>query len=808
MSAKPDLKAPEPPETDMVTIEVNGRPLKARKGSMVIQVTDAAGIYIPRFCYHHKLPVAANCRMCLVEIEKAPKPMPACATPVVEGMKVYTHSTLARDAQKGVMEFLLINHPLDCPVCDQGGECPLQDLALGYGEDVSRYAEKKRVVHDQDIGPLIATEMTRCIHCTRCVRFGQQIAGIMELGMTGRGEHSEIGTFISRSVNSELSGNVIDICPVGALTSKPFRFTARAWELENHPSVSPHDCVGSNLNVQSRRHRVMRVLPRENEAINECWLSDRDRFSYEALNSSERLQQPMIRADGRWEEVDWKTALEFTAAGLRKIIDQHGSQQIGALAAPGSTLEEFYLLQKLMRSLGSANVDHRLHQRDFSDDEVLPVFPWLGQSIEALERVSAALLVGSNIRKEQPLLGLRLRKAHKQGGQIMAINPVDYDFGFPVAHKVVSTPTGMLASLTGVAHALADLKKRPLGKVPAWFDKEVPGKRERDIAQALAMAGDAGAVLLGGLATSHPEAATLRALADLVGELAGARLGTLAAANGASAWLAGCVPHRSVGGASTTRGRDAHDMIHTPLKAYVLLGVEPELDCLSGAQAGDAMAAAEFVVMLTPFKPASAPTRAMQYADVLLPQAPFTETEGTFVNCEGRPQSFTAAVRPLGETRPGWKILRVLGNYLGQPGFEQETVADVRAEIATAGISPSNTLHQRNWPDRLSESQDTLARIYDVPMYRIDSLVRRAPALQRTADNPEPAAYVNDALAKSLGLNDGTSVIVRVADDTASLKLAVDARVPDGCVLIPAGYPETAALGVRGSVSVVEAKAT
>ena len=808
MSAKPDIKVPEPPETDMVTIEVNGRALKARKGSMVIQVTDAAGIYIPRFCYHHKLSVAANCRMCLVEIEKAPKPMPACATPVVEGMKVYTHSTLARDAQKGVMEFLLINHPLDCPVCDQGGECPLQDLALGYGKDVSRYAEKKRVVHDQDIGPLIATEMTRCIHCTRCVRFGQQIAGIMELGVTGRGEHSEIGTVIARSVTSELSGNVIDICPVGALTSKPFRFTARAWELGNHPSVAPHDCVGSNLNVQSRRDKVMRVLPRENEAINECWLSDRDRFSYQALNSSERLQQPMIRSDGRWEEVDWKTALEFVAAGLRKTIDQHGSDQIGALAAPGSTLEEFYLLQKLMRSLGCANVDHRLRQFDFSDDEALPIFPWLGRSIQALQSASAVLLIGSNIRKEQPLLGLRLRQAQNQGAQIMAINPVDYDFAFALAQKVITTPAGMLASLAGVAHTLADLKKRPLGKVPQWFDQHAPGERERDIARTLAMAGDAGVVLLGALAASHPEAATLRALADLVSELAGTQVGTLAAANGAGAWLAGCVPHRSAAGASTTRGRDVHEMIHKPLKAYILLGIEPELDVLEGAQAGDAMAAAEFVVMMTPFKPASAPTRAMQYADVLLPLAPFTETEGTFVNCEGRAQSFTAAVRTLGEARPGWKILRVLGNYLGQPGFEQETVGGVRAEIGAAGVSPSSALRERNWPDRLGGEQSALARIYDVPLYRVDSLVRHAPALQQTGDNLAPAAYVNDAQAKRLGLSDGASVIVRVADNAASLKLVVDVRVPDGCVLVPGGYSETAALGVHGPVSVLEAKAT
>ncbi len=800
MSAKPDMSTTQPPDADMVTIEVNGKPLRAKKGSMVIQVTDAAGIYVPRFCYHHKLPVAANCRMCLVEIEKAPKPMPACATPVAEGMKVFTRSALAHDAQRGVMEFLLINHPLDCPICDQGGECPLQDLALGYGKDVSRYAEKKRVVHDKNIGPLIATEMTRCIHCTRCVRFGQQLAGIMELGATGRGEHTEIGTFIERSVDSELSGNVIDICPVGALTSKPFRFTARAWELTRHASISPHDCVGSNLDVESRRHKVMRVLPRDNETINECWLSDRDRFSYTALNRSDRLQSPMIRDGERWQEVDWGTALEFAVAGLRRVIDQQGSNQIGALAAPVSTLEECHLLQKLLRSLGSSNVDHRLRQSDFSDDQVLPPFPWLGQSIQALEDLESALLVGSNIRKEQPLLGLRLRHAARKGGQIMAINPVDHDLALPLAHKIAATPTDMIMSLAGVANALAARGKATRDKFPEWLSKRVPTASEQAIAQVLVTRQPA-AVLLGNLATSHPQAATLRALADLVAELAGAALGVLGEANSAGAWLAGCVPHRETAGKAINPGRNAYSMIREPLQAYVLLGVEPELDCLEGARARSAMEAAKFVVMMTPFTPASAPTAAMQYAHVLLPLAPFTETDGTFVNCEGRWQSFTAAVRPLGEARPGWKILRILGSRLGQPGFDYSTVEEVRAEIGAQTPTSSNKLSERLLPRELHVDGKTLQRIYEVPLYRVDSVVRRAEALQHTADSPKPAARMSAAQAASLNVSDGTRVRVRVADSEVVLGVVIDARVPDQCVLIPAGCSETVSLDAHGAVS-------
>ncbi len=800
MSAKPEFKS-EPAAPDAVTIEVNGRSLPARKGQMIIQVTDAAGIYIPRFCYHAKLSVAANCRMCLVEVEKAPKPLPACATPVADGMKVFTRSALARDAQKGVMEFLLINHPLDCPICDQGGECPLQDLALGYGKDVSRFALGKRVVPDENIGPLIATEMTRCIHCTRCVRFGQEIAGVMELGMIGRGEHAQIRTFLARSVDSELSGNVIDLCPVGALTSKPFRFTARAWELESHASVSPHDCVGSNLNVQSLRHKVMRVLPRENAHINECWLSDRDRFSYQGLGGPERLRAPMIRQDGRWEEVDWATALDFSVAQLRGLLERHGADALGALAAPGSTLEEFYLLQKLLRALGSGNVDHRLRQLDFSDDDLAPLYPSLGQSLHELEALEAVLLVGANVRKEQPILGHRLRQAVRRGARIMALNPIDYDLAFPLAARLITDPGALPAALARVAKAVMEARRRPVEALPSWFAALAPGEPERAIARHLAES-ERVAIVLGGLAAGHPQAAALRALAGWIAELIGGRLALLCEGNGAGAWLAGCVPHRGPLAREAQRGRDTQAMLVEPRKGYVLLGLEPELDCLDGAGAARALEAAALVLLLTAFKPPAA----MQYADVLLPITPFSENEGTFVNCEGRAQGFTPAVRALGEARPAWKVLRVLGNRLRQDGFEQLMVAEVRGEIGLGELTPNARPGRYALPTALPEATTGLARIAEVPPYRVDGIVRRAGALQQTADNPKPAARVNAREAERLGLVAGEAVCVRVGETQVQLDLVIDARIADGALLVPSGYRETAALAPHGPIGVRRAK--
>ncbi len=772
---------------------------------MVIQAADAAGVYIPRFCYHDKLSVAANCRMCLVEIEKAPKPMPACATPVADGMKVMTKSHSAREAQKGTMEFLLINHPLDCPICDQGGECELQDLSVG--KDVSRYQEAKRVVPSDDIGSLIATEMTRCIHCTRCVRFGQEIAGIMELGATGRGEHTRIRTFIDRSVESEMSGNMIDLCPVGALTSKPFRFRARNWEMQDHASVSPHDAVGSNVIVQTRGHEVMRVLPRDNEEINECWLSDRDRFSYEALSSPDRLERPMIKRDGAWEEVSWEQALDFTVAGFRKILKGKGADHIGALVSPTSTLEEFYLLQKLMRGLGSGNVDHRLRQVEFGDDDIMPSFPWFGKSIADFETVDAALLIGSNIRKEQPILGHRLRKAARKGAAIMAVNPVDYAFTYPLAGKVICNPAELTSHLAAIVKVLADKSDKSLPSAARkWLTGVKPDDQETRIAATL-MKKKKAIVLFGPLAQNSFCAPAARALAELIAELSGATFGLLPEANSVGGWLAGCVPHRGVGGvggAEVATGRDARSMISKPLRGYLLFGIEPELDCGDGSRARTAMHAADFVAMVSVFKPSETGTTAKEYADVLLPMGPFTETAGTYINGEGRAQTFTGAVKPRGEARPGWKILRVLGSMMELDGFGYNNIDDIRSDLNLGDVPASSKLVKWRIPEKAESRSTDLNRIAEVAIYAVDPIVRRADALQQTRDNAGPAARMNASQVEKSGLSENDRVVVRMVEGSAELELVIDPRIPDGCVLVAQGHPETAILGACGPATVVK----
>jgi NADH-quinone oxidoreductase subunit G len=779
---------------NMLKIEIDGKQLEVAPGSTIIEAADAAGISIPRFCYHPKLSVAANCRMCLVDVEKAPKPLPACATPVADGMKIATHSAKAIAAQKGVMEFLLINHPLDCPICDQGGECELQDLAVGYGGDVSRYQEMKRVVKDKDIGPLIATEMTRCIHCTRCVRFGEELAGIMELGATGRGEHMRIGTYVAQSVDSELSGNMIDLCPVGALTSKPFRYSARTWELNDVPGVSPHDCVGANLNVQVRRNKVMRVLPRANEDVNEIWLADRDRFSYEALNSLERLLKPMIRVNGAWRETDWSTALNVAVDGMQKVIAAHGPQGIGALASPTSTVEEFYLLQKLVRALGSGNVDHRLRQRDFTDDAEAPLFPGLGLPIRELETVDAALLIGSNIRKDQPLLGLRLRKAFLHGATLFAVNPVDYDFTFDLKAKAISDPAAMPAVLARIARALAESTGAALPAEVTTLAGAEPGVAERAMAAGLKDAKNA-SVLFGNFAMAHPQAALLRALADLITELAGAHLGFLPEANGVGGWLAGCLPERGANGTpAQPAGRNAREMLAQPLKGYFVFGAEPELDGADGKQAQTALRQAGCVVAFSAFK-----SSLSDVAHVLLPLAPFTETHGTFVNAEGRFQSFNAAVTPAGEARPGWKILRVLGNLFKLGGFDYTDSHGVLAELQQ-DIKPSARLKARRFVP--APAVKGLQRITEVSMYSIDPLVRRANALQKSRDNTGPVARMHPREAQKQGVGGSARLRVIAGGELVTLDFLVDRRIPEGCVLIPAGCPETLALGGQDVVHV------
>ena len=722
---------------DQVNIEVDGVALKAKKGAMIMQVTDPIGVYIPRFCYHEKLSIAANCRMCLVEVEKAPKPMPACATPVVEGMKVFTKSPRAIAAQKATMEFLLINHPLDCPICDQGGECELQDLAMGFGRDISRFNERKRVVKDKNIGPLVSTDMTRCIHCTRCVRFGQEIAGIQELGTTGRGEWMEIGTFVERSVDHELSGNIVDLCPVGALNNKPFRYRARAWEMTQHALISPHDGVGSNLFGHSLRGRLMRVVPRHNEAINETWISDRDRFSYEGIYAEDRLTQPMLRRSGSWQPIDWEGALEQASLALKDIASRHGAESIGALASPSCTVEELYLLQRLMRGLGSSNIDHRLRQQDFRDQAADPVFPALGLAISDVEELQSALIIGSNLRREVPLLAHRIRKAVVKGGaRISFLNPRRYDYLFPVAAYAVADGAQMVDVLAAIVAATAKKAGKSLpANVEAIATAASVTDEHRGVAESL-LSGERRAIWLGALAMRHPAFADLRQLAAALAELSGAKLGYLAeGANAAGAHLAGALPHRDAGGkALSAAGLSAHQMLEKPLKAYVLLGaIDVEKD-FGVERAAQVLRGAECVIALTPYMSEATGSN----ATILLPIGTFAETSGTYVNLEGRWQSFAGAVKPVGECRPGWKVLRVLGNLLDLAGFDYTSSEGVRDELkhAIGEVTPDNSYTARR---TLNGARPAGAPV-DVPMYSIDAIVRRAPALQRTREALQAAS--------------------------------------------------------------------
>lgn len=699
----------------MVEIELDGKKVEATPGSMIMHAAEKAGTYIPHFCYHKKLSIAANCRMCLVEVEKAPKPLPACATPVTQGMIVRTKSDKAIKAQQSVMEFLLINHPLDCPICDQGGECQLQDLAVGYGGTSSRYEEEKRVVAHKEVGPLISMEeMSRCIHCTRCVRFGQEVAGVMELGMVNRGEHSEITTVLGDTVDSELSGNMIDLCPVGALTSKPFRYSARTWELSRRKSVSPHDSTGANLIVQVKNHKVMRVVPFENEAINECWIADRDRFSYEALNSDERLTQPMIKQGGEWKTVDWQTALEYVANGLKQIKEQHGANSIGALVSPHSTLEELFLTGQLLRGIGSDNIDWRLRNAQFNVDEGVR---WLGTSVASLSELQTVLVVGSNLRKDHPLFAQRIRQATKKGAEVFALNSKVYDWAMPVTASVVAAQDWAQA-LADVAAAVAAAKgvQAPLaGQANA---------EAQAIAQAL-MAGERKAVLLGNAAAHHAQAAELLALTNWIAEQTGATVGYLTeAANTVGAQWVKAQPQ--------TGGFNAAQMIAGGLKAAILLNNEPAFDTAAGQEALQGLNKSEMVVTLSPFK------ANMEISDVLLPIAPFTETSGTFVNAEGRVQSFHAVVKPLAETRPAWKVLRVLANLLGVQGVDYESSQDVLTTAIGTGTNevPANVLSNAT-KVAAQITGEAVAEPAVASIYQLDSIVRRATSLQLTADARE-----------------------------------------------------------------------
>lgn len=702
----------------MVEIELDGQKVEVVEGSMVIHAAEKANVYIPHFCYHKKLSIAASCRMCLVDVEKAPKPMPACATPVTQGMVVRTKTEKAIKAQQSVMEFLLINHPLDCPICDQGGECQLQDLAVGYGGSSSRYSEEKRVVQAKDIGPLISTEeMTRCIHCTRCVRFGAEIGGDMELGMINRGEHSEITTIKGDSVDSELSGNMIDICPVGALTSKPFRYSARTWELSRRKSISPHDSTGANLIVQVKNHKVMRVVPLENEAVNECWIADRDRFSYEALNGPDRLTRPMLKQGGQWQEVDWQTALEYVANGIKSVREKHGADAVGALVSPHSTLEELFLASRLIRGLGSDSIDYRLRHAEFTPFEGVR---WLGTSIASLSTLESVLVFGSNLRKDHPLFAQRIRQAARHGCAVHAVNSATYDWAMPVTTSVVVPASGWMRMLAQIAAAVAEVKAIELPQDIA----ETVGEPARAIAASL-LAGERKAILLGNGAAHHAQASSILALVQWIANHTGAIFGYLSeAANTVGAQFVGAQP--------LGKGFNAAEMLAGKVKAALLLNTEPTLDSVAGVRATLDLSAVDMVVTLSPFK------TNLEFSDVLLPIAPFTETAGTFVNAEGRVQSFHAVVKPLGETRPAWKVLRVLGNLLEIPDMEWETAQDVLSTVLGQenlqnSHLPVHSLHNETSVPINAQAHECAEPVV-AAIYQLDSLVRRSPALQKTVD--------------------------------------------------------------------------
>lgn len=784
----------------MLEIEIDGKKAQVADGSTVMDAASQLGIYIPHFCYHKKLSIAANCRMCLVQVEKAPKPLPACATPVTNGMKVFTHSELAVTAQKGVMEFLLINHPLDCPICDQGGECQLQDLAVGYGQSGSRFTEEKHVVFHKNVGPLISMEeMSRCIHCTRCVRFGQEVAGVMELGMINRNMHSEITTFVGKTVDSELSGNMIDICPVGALTSKPFRYSARTWELQRRKSVSPHDATGANLTVQVKGDVVKRVLPLDNENVNECWISDKDRFSYESLNSAERLLKPMLKQGGQWQEVEWNVALDYVAHGLRSIAKDNGGDQIATVVSPHATLEEMYLAGRITRTLGSDNIDFRLRQQDFrADAQRAGAAPWLGIPLADLSNVDAALIVGSFLRKDAPLVAQRLRHAARKGAEVFSVNVTSDDSLIKHTGMIYTPPGQLVAALAGVVRAAAEIKGVQVSALAALGNA---GELEIKIATALIgdgqMESGPRAIVLGNVAVQHPDYSLLEQLAGELATITGASAGTVGeAANSVGGYIAKAMPQQG--------GRDAARLFAEPRKAYVLFGCEPSLDVANPAQALRALNAADMVVQFATFKDADA----LAYADVLLPLSPFTETSGTFVNGEGVAQSFVGVVRPAGDSRPGWKLLRVLGNLLNVERCEYQSSEDVRNEI----LGADNSLPEGSLARLLESTANSviaitgagLQRIADVPIYFADALVRRSPSLQKTRDAQAPTARMNAATLANVGAADGRSVRVKGSEGSATLNAVLDNTVPDGCVRIAAAHPSTATIGGLNDMIVVE----
>lgn len=774
----------------MVNIEIDGIPLKVDSTKMIIQAADEAGIDIPRFCYHKKLSIAANCRMCLIEVDKSRKALPACATPVTEGMKVFTHSKTAIDAQRSVMEFLLINHPLDCPICDQGGECELQDLSVGYGSGLGRFSEGKRVVKDKNIGPLITTDMTRCIHCTRCVRFGEEIAGIKELGAVGRGEHMEIGTYVESSLISELSGNIIDLCPVGALTSKPYRYRARAWELVAHPSIAPHDAVGSNIEFHTRGKDVMRVVPRDNESLNETWLSDRDRFSYLGINHEQRATEPMIKQNGEWQVTDWQTALAMAADGLKALKTKHGADQIAGLISPTATLEEAYLFQKLLRGLGSNNIEHRLRQQDFTGNDA--DYNHHNWSLADIEQSDDIVLVGCNIRAEQPIIAHRIRQAASMAGTTVTdINFFKSDLLMPVTAHMTVNIKGMLGCLSGIAKALLALAG---DEDKAWnelLENVVPKAAEQTIAMRLSNAMQA-TIFVGALANNHPQASKLKALTALIARLSNSQLIVLPEANSTAIALAARLSTAKIkANEAGSVGLDSEQIWRQKLRAYLLFGVEPELDCANPNVALNALQHASLVISITSY----VTDTILAYADVILPMASFAETSGTFIGIDGQWQSFTGAVTAKADSRPGWKILRVLGNLANIKNFDYVSSQGVRDEVSDQFNIQSPANKSSYMPDELGVTSKLMA-ISEVPMYQTDSIVRRSEPLQQTPENKRASlARMNSKEAEIHKVSEAKMIKVTQDDSHLVVEFEIDDAIADSCIYLAGGIAQTSMFG-------------
>ncbi|WP_140908887.1 NADH-quinone oxidoreductase subunit NuoG [Cognatiluteimonas lumbrici] len=739
MSAQP-VNPNLPP--DHVTVFIDGVELAAPKGSMIIQAADKAGIPIPRFCYHDKLAIAANCRMCLVDVEKMGKPAPACATPVMDGMQVRTRSDKALKAQRNVMEFLLINHPLDCPVCDQGGECELQDLSLGYGRSVSRFAERKRVVADEDLGPLVATDMTRCIHCTRCIRFTAEVAGTYELGGMMRGENLQIGTYDGKPLTTELSGNVIDVCPVGALTNKVFRFRARPWELIAKESLGYHDALGSNLFLHVRRGDVLRTVPRDNDAVNECWLSDRDRYSHQGLYAADRATVPMVRENGELREAEWDEALARAAQVLR----DNGADRLGILAHPATSSEEGELLVRLAAALGTGNLDHRIAQQDLSACSA----PF-AMAVADIEHADAIVIVGSNLRHELPLVHARVRKAVERGAKVHVVNPVDFEFTFEVASKAIVPPSRLASALSGV----------PLG----------------DASRAV--------VIVGGVAEAGAHAAAIR---DAAASFAGANNAALCripqGANALGLSQAGVLP----------ASRDALAMLREPRGAYVIYGIEPGLDFADQALAMQALGDAQ-VVAFSHF--ACESTR--KVADVILPIGLLPEIDATLVNLEGREQRAVAGGKLPGEARAGWRVLRALGGLLEAPGFDFTELAQLRGTLARRAWEGGKAATPA------AGEGGGLEVAAGQAIYRVDAVLRRAAALQAHPLNTGARISLAPADADAAGVADGAMARVATARGAATLPVVVDPRVAAGCAWIESGHAATAPLLAAGKLEVTRA---